>query len=99
MTVLFTLKVGNRPYTHTVSLNYNKIHLCSIHYCGKKTRVGRQTTENLKIIKPNNELFLECKQVATGKGASGQYQFGNNLKKKIFELSMCGEALFHPSHL
>lgn len=43
-----------------------------------KTSVGRQTTENLKIIKPNNELFLECKQVAIGAGAFGQYQFGNN---------------------
>lgn len=58
-----------------VSLNYKKMHP---YTSTLKTSVARQTTENLKIIKPNNELFLECKQVATGAGVFGQYQFGNN---------------------
>lgn len=75
--VLFSLNVGNRAYTHAapVKLQQN----AAMQYPLWKL-VGRQTPENLKIIKPNSQLFVQHKLIATGTGVSG-YNINLGLKK------------------
>jgi len=64
-----------------------------------KTSVGTQVPENLKKIKPNNRLFVQHKQMATGTGVSGYSIYFGLRKKRYSEAAMYSEVLLHPSRL